>query len=129
MEFWPLTTNLILFFNYDVILRVHASIVCVIFRLFCDISRTTYRRTLKFTSNDAESTISYKCSVDKKSLSATENKLYAKNGFAHICCINSTRNLHIAQHQKSIVTSSLIFIASEKLKKTDCFKTILSRAS
>ena len=81
MEFWPLITNLILFFNYDVILRVHASIVCVIFRLFCHISRTTYRRTLKFTSNDAESTISYKCSVHKKSLSATENKLYAKNGF------------------------------------------------
>ena len=81
MEFWPLITNLILFFNYDVILRVHASIVCVIFRLFCDISRTTYSRTLKFTSNDAESTISYKCSVDKKSLSTTENKLYAKNGF------------------------------------------------
>ena len=80
MEFWPLITNLI-FFNYDVILRVHASIVCVIFRLLCGISRTTYRRTLKFTSNDAESTISYKCSVDKKSLSATENKLYAKNGF------------------------------------------------
>ena len=66
MEFWPLITNLILFFNYDVILRVHASIVSVIFRLFCDISRTTYRRTLKFTSNDAESTISYRCSVDKK---------------------------------------------------------------
>ena len=130
MEFWPLITNLILFFNYDVILRVHASIVCVIFRLFCDISRTTYRRTLKFTSNDAESTIFYECSVDRKSLSATENKLYAKNGFAHICCINKQyTNLHIAQHQKRIVTSSLIFIASEKLIKTDCFKTILSRAS
>ena len=81
MEFWPLIRNLILFFNYDVVLRVHASIVCVIFRLFCDISPTAYRRTLKFTPNDAESTISCKCSVDKKSLSATENKLYAKNGF------------------------------------------------
>ena len=137
----PLITNLLLFFNYDVILRVHASIVCVVFRLFCDISLTTYRTILKFTSNDAESTISYKCSVHKKSSSATENKLtkkfdsweiittstkslvqlgnnfvgeaegcrwelkarysavqlcaesklYAKNGFAHVCCINSTR--------------------------------------
>ena len=81
MEFWPLITNLILFFNYDVILRVHASIVRIIFRLFCDISLTTYGRTLNFTSNDAESTISYKCCVDKKSLSSAENKLYAKNGF------------------------------------------------
>ena len=129
MEFWLLITNLILFFNYDVILRVHASIVCVIFWLFCDISLTTYRRALKFTSNDAESTVSYKCSVDKKSLTATENKLYAKNGFAYICCTNNSRIYTFTQHKKSIVTSSLIFIASEKLIKTDCFTTILSRAS
>ena len=53
MRFWTLITNLILFFDYDVIVRLHDALMTS-FLLFFFISRTTCVGIVGITPNDAE---------------------------------------------------------------------------
>ena len=62
MGFWTLITNLILFFEYDVILTVHDALMTS-FLLFFSISKTTCVRIVGVTPNDAEYMISYLSSM------------------------------------------------------------------
>jgi len=80
-----LIPNLILFLDYDVILRLHDSVM-MSFLVFFSISKTTCVRIVGVAPNDAEYMIFYLSSIHYLLISRSENDLIQKNVFF---CIRS----------------------------------------
>ena len=77
-RFWTLITNLILFFDYDVILRLHDAVMTSFFAIFF-ISRTTCVRIVGITPNDAEYMISLRGRISFRRLSPKKCRFCARS--------------------------------------------------
>ena len=75
MGVWSLITNLILFFDYDVI-------------FFCFMSKTTCVRMVEVAPNDAEYMISYLSSIHYLVVSPSEKELIQKSIFLSVFLTN-----------------------------------------
>ena len=76
MGFWTLITNLIIFFDYDVILRLHDAVMTSFFAIFF-ISRTTCVRIVGITPNDAEYMISLRGRISFRRRLSPKNVVFA----------------------------------------------------
>ena len=97
MGFWTLITNLVLFFDYDVIVRLHDALVTS-FLLFFFISRTTCVGIVGITPNDADYMTSYLSSMHYAVVSPSEKNQFQENV---VFALAATQPYHIILHYAS----------------------------